>query len=209
MTTNERRDADEPVEAALHEYLEANGFDVRAYDAPEYHVDLGEVTGDVWAFPNTPARKRAIALHDLHHVVTGYGTDVLGEAEIGAWELVAGCNTVFLWWINSSTAALGLLLRPWRVLRAGARALGQRSLYRESLPYAALLALTVGDLRNRLAVPPQGQAVHPPRLHRGAPRTRGQPAVPIPGALRSVLRVLSRAINPRLGGRLAVPDREA
>ena len=44
-------------------------------------------------FPNTDSRKRAVPLHDLHHILTGYKTDWMGEAEIGAWELRAGCNS--------------------------------------------------------------------------------------------------------------------
>jgi hypothetical protein len=189
------------VQAALREYLDANGFDVRAYDAPEYQVDLSEVTGEVWAFPNTPTRKRAVALHDLHHVVTGYGTDVLGEAEIGAWELCAGCNSAFLWWINSSAVGLGLLLSPGRVLRAGARAIGQRTLYRDSLPHEELLALPVVELRKRLGVAPEGQAQQPGRLHHGAPGQESEPDFSIPLALRRALRALSRILSPVFGGR--------
>lgn len=37
------------------------------------------------AFPNTPARRALVPYHDLHHCLTGYGTDLVGEAEVGAW----------------------------------------------------------------------------------------------------------------------------
>ncbi len=40
-------------------------------------IDDGRVKPSSW-----------IPFNDLHHVATGYGTDVLGEAEIGAWELL-------------------------------------------------------------------------------------------------------------------------
>ncbi len=46
----------------------------------------------VFAFPNTEGRKRDAPFHDLHHLVTGYGTDLIGEAEIGAWELGSDCS---------------------------------------------------------------------------------------------------------------------
>lgn len=194
------------VRAALDDYLASNGFDIHDYDAPTYEVDLAEVTGEVWAFPNLPARKRAVPRHDLHHAVTGYGTDVLGEAEIGAWELVAGCNSLFLRWINLSAVGLGLWLSPWRTVRAAARAVGQRTLYRDPLPYPALLEMTVGELRARLKMPPEGQADRPARLHRRAPGGRTDPQFSLPGPLRKVLRLLSSGINPAFGG-VRVPSR--
>ena len=188
------------VRSGLDEYLGSNGFDVRAYDAPMYEVDLGDVTGEVWEFPNTPARKRAIPRHDLHHVLTGYGTDVLGEAEIGAWELVAGCNSFFLWWINLSALGVGLLLSPRRTVRALARAVGQRTLYRDPLAYAELLDMTVGELRERLGLPPHGQADRPPRLHRRAPGMEVEPELLLSRPLRGVLRLASAPVNRAFGG---------
>lgn len=189
------------MRAALDDYLAVNGFDTRTYDAPTYEVDLSEITGERWAFPNTPARKRAIPLHDLHHVVTGYGTDLMGEAEIGAWELVAGCNSLFLWWINLSAVGVGLLLSPRRVLRAARRAMGQRTLYRHPLGYAAILQMTVGELRARLKVPQTGQADRPARLHTRAPGPKTNPEYELPRPVRRALRLLSAAGNRLLGGR--------
>src|SRR6185295_10394327 len=49
-------------------------------------------------FPNTKARVRAVHVHDLHHVLTGYNTDTLGELEISAWELGGGCADYFAAW---------------------------------------------------------------------------------------------------------------
>jgi len=187
------------VGAALEGYLASNGFDTRAYEATTYEVDLAEVTGEVWTFPNTPARQRAIPLHDLHHVLTGYGTDVLGEAEIGAWELVAGCTSLFLWWINLSAVAVGLLISPTRVVRAGMKAVGQRSLYRHPVAYAALLQMSAAELREGLGMPAHGQADHEPRLHRRA-KTATEPSRSLPEPLRRVLRVLAGGINPIFGG---------
>lgn len=71
-------------------YFEVNGFG----------ADGGY--GDAWVdfklgplpvpFPNTRARVRAVRYHDLHHVLTGYDTNTIGEFEISAWELGAGCK---------------------------------------------------------------------------------------------------------------------
>jgi hypothetical protein len=78
------------MEEARNLYLAANGFSVRDYDASTFTIGI---LGMRLKFPNTAGRKRAIPLHDLHHVLTDYGTDWVGEAEIGAWELRAGCNS--------------------------------------------------------------------------------------------------------------------
>jgi len=130
----------------------------------------------------------------------------MGEAEIGAWELVAGCNSFFLWWINLSAVGLGLLLSPRRIVRAGWRAVGQRTLYDERLPYATLFDMTVGELRARLKMPPHGQAGRPPRLHRRAPGPRTEPQFSLPASVRKILRLLSASTNRAFGGVRIPPD---
>ena len=126
-------------------------------------------------------------------------TIVGGEAEIGAWELVAGCTSLFLWWINLSAVAVGLLISPTRVVRAGRKAVGQRSLYRHPVAYAALLQMSAAELREGLGMPAHGQADHEPRLHRRA-KTATEPPRSLPEPLRRVLRVLAGGINPIFGG---------
>jgi hypothetical protein len=78
-------------------HLAANGFSLRDYEAPTFTVGI---FGLSLKFPNTEGRKRAVPLHDLHHVLTGYGTDWIGEAEIGAWELGGGCNSFITYFLN-------------------------------------------------------------------------------------------------------------
>src|SRR5262245_1592727 len=56
-------------------------------DARWVRIKIGPIP---FAYPNTKARKRLVRAHDLHHLLTGYGTDLLGEAELGAWELGTG-----------------------------------------------------------------------------------------------------------------------
>ena len=73
-----------PVRRALEMYLEENGFSASEYDASVVKVTFWSVT---FPLPNPPSRQVAVRLHDLHHVVTGYGTDPVGEAEISAWDL--------------------------------------------------------------------------------------------------------------------------
>src|SRR5665213_2057181 len=69
-------------------------------------------------FPNSPARKKAVVFHDVHHIVTGYKTDWKGEAEIGAWEVSSGCGSYRAAWLfDFGIFALGVFLFPIAVFR--------------------------------------------------------------------------------------------
>ena len=133
-------------------HLAANGFSIGDYEAKTFTIGI---FGLALKFPNTEARKRAVPLHDLHHVLTGYGTNWIGEAEIGAWELRAGCNSFVTYFLNGSGAVIGLFLAPRRLWRAFQAAKGQRTLYSDPTPYERLLHMTVGELRMRLGIPRQ------------------------------------------------------
>ncbi len=110
---------------------------------------------------NTKGRVRAVRLHDLHHVATGYDTSWAGEAEIGAWELAAGCGRyAAAWFLNASAALIGLFVAPQRTREAWRRGRGRRSLYASGWE-DELLDETVGALRRRLGVPAGGESVAP------------------------------------------------
>jgi ubiquinone biosynthesis protein Coq4 len=40
--------------------------------------------------PNFKWRRRALPIHDLHHVIAGYEFSSYGEFEMSAWEFAAG-----------------------------------------------------------------------------------------------------------------------
>lgn len=143
------------AEEARDKFLAARGFRVADYAAPTFTIG---VLGLSLKFPNPRARKCAVPLHDLHHILTGFGTDWIGEAEIGAWELRAGCNSFITYFLNGGGVLIGLFLSPRRVWRAFRGAKGQRTLYRDPLPYESLLQMGVGELRKRLGIPPRGFA---------------------------------------------------
>jgi hypothetical protein len=155
---------------ARDRYLADNGFTTETYTARYVTVDF--VFGSRVTFPNTRDRQRAIPLHDLHHVATGYGTDLAGEGEIGAWELAAGCNTLVLYVLNGTVFLLGLVTHPVRTLRAFRHGMRQRTLYRDAITYDELLGLTVGELRARLGVPASGLADRAPGVNASALRAR-------------------------------------
>jgi hypothetical protein len=136
------------VAAARAAYFAANGFSEAAYTARWRRIDVGPIPV---RFPSHAGMRRALPLHDLHHVATGYGTTWLGESEISAWELAAGCGR-HLWAIGFSLGALsyGVVLAPRRTWRAFLRGRRSRSLYVTACPDA--LAISVGELRARLGL---------------------------------------------------------
>ena len=136
-----------PVREARARYFESNGFGDGGYDAKWVKVMLGRIP---IAFPNTAARVRAVRLHDLHHVATGYDTHLLGEAEIGAWEVGSSCRGfVAAWLLNLYAMQLGLWIDPGAVFRAFVRGRHTRNLYRGDWD-EALLDARVGELREHL-----------------------------------------------------------
>jgi hypothetical protein len=138
------------IEDARQRYFTANGFD-GSYGERWVKLKAGPIT---IAFPNAAGRVRAVKLHDLHHVVTGYDTTWTGEAEIGAWELASGCAGFFwAWYLNLSALAVGLTIAPREVFRAFVRGRHTRNLYRvEGEVREATLRRSVGDLRGALGL---------------------------------------------------------
>jgi hypothetical protein len=130
-------------------YFDVNHFgDNGGYDDKWVDFKLGPVP---MPFPNTPARVRAVRYHDLHHVLTGYDTNTIGEFEISAWEISAGCKGyVAAWQLNLGGMFAGLLVAPRRTLRAFLRGRHSRTLYGEDLD--ALLDSKVAELRSRTGV---------------------------------------------------------
>lgn len=143
-------------------YFRDNAFgDDGGYGAKWVKLQLGPLP---FAFPNSPARVRAIKYHDLHHVVTGYATDLVGEAEIGAWEIGSGCaGFVAAWILNLYAMVLGLLAgAPGAVWRAFVRGRHTGNLYRSEYD-DALLDTKLGDVRARLRLGAHGEPTATPR----------------------------------------------
>lgn len=135
------------MRAARARYFTDNHFgDDGGYAAEWVDFKLGPIP---LPFPNTPARVRAVGYHDLHHIVTGYKTDILGEFEISAWELGAGCKDYFApWQLNLGGLAAGVFSAPRRTFRAFVRGRRSDSLYGHDM--SALLERTVGDVSAEL-----------------------------------------------------------
>jgi hypothetical protein len=141
--------ADETVRAARDRYLAANSLSPDSYNERGFPVYVGR-----WAvrLPNPGL----LHLHDLHHVVTGYGTGLVGEAEISAYELRAGCRSFIVHLLCFGAILCAAFVAPRRVLRAWRRARGARTLYYTAVPYETLLGMSVAELRRHLNVAPAG-----------------------------------------------------
>ena len=139
-----------PLRHARADYFRKNAFgEDGGYGQRWVKLKLGPVP--IW-FPNTDGRRRAVRLHDLHHVATGYDTSLVGEAEIGAWELAMGCaNYYAAWLLNAGAVAMGLFLAPRRLWRAFVRDRSSTNLYRLGFD-ERWLDETVEALRERLGL---------------------------------------------------------
>jgi hypothetical protein len=138
------------VREARARYFAENGLGESGYDDRFVVLRAGGVP--VAVFPNTRQRVRSVRIHDVHHVLTGYGTSWTGEAEIAAWELASGCADHWAaWGLNLGAALIGLVIAPRAVLRAARRGGRSRNLYAGEWS-EALLDRTVGELRRELGL---------------------------------------------------------
>ena len=148
---------EERVAEARERYLARNGLREEDYALSHFAVRVGRFT---MRLPNPRARREVVAFHDLHHVATGFPTSWIGEIQVSAWEFGAGLGGHWVAWAICVPFFLaGLVLRPrltWCAYRAGRAG---RSLFASPAPLGALLALRVGELRERLGVPAQGLGV--------------------------------------------------
>jgi len=105
---------------AVKKYFVDNNFgDDGGYSDRWVEVKLGPIPVYV---PNTPQRVRAVRYHDLHHVLSGYKTDLAGEFEISAWELASWCEDMYgAWWLNLGGLIAGLMAWPRRTVAASPR----------------------------------------------------------------------------------------
>jgi hypothetical protein len=137
-----------PLRDALAEYFEANGFgEDGGYNDDWVSGKFGPIP---FVFPNSDARKRAVPLHDLHHLITGYDTDGVGEGAIGAWEVASGCGRHWVaWLLNLNAMVLGSFLNARAVWSAFLRGRRSRNYYHRGID-DELLATTLGIARASL-----------------------------------------------------------
>ena len=163
-----RRLPDGSLGRAYLAFAQARGF---AADGLQQANDLG--LGAVNASLDPERRffyERLTAMHDLWHVLTGYGTDESGEAALLAFSLAQG--------IADRGIRVILLAAAWRAPWSGAfgfqRQLvaawrrGRRSHRLAHVPYEELLPRSLASVRRSLRIPALREA-HPRGLIRLAP----------------------------------------
>ncbi|MDB4925827.1 hypothetical protein [Mucilaginibacter sp.] len=80
--------------------------------------------------PNINARKKYLKFHDLHHIMSGYGIDRIGESEISAWELGSrSCRKPLISIMNLFALSTGFILDPTKVITAFYRGCKSKNLY--------------------------------------------------------------------------------
>jgi hypothetical protein len=80
--------------------------------------------------PNWGNRRKAVLRHDIHHILTGYKSVLLGEFEIAAWEIASGCmNYWAAYLLNSGGLLMGMLFYPVPTFRAFIRGCRSSNLY--------------------------------------------------------------------------------
>jgi hypothetical protein len=140
---------DETVRAGRDRYLADNSLTLDSYNDQGFPIYVGK------SFIRLP-NPGLLHLHDLHHVVTGYGTGLVGEAEISAYELRAGCRSFMVHLLCVGAILCAMFVAPRRIVRAWRRARGASTLYYSTIPYEALLDMSVAELRRHLNIAPEG-----------------------------------------------------
>ena len=134
---------------ARQRYFSDNGFD-GSYSERWVKLKAGPIP--IYLY-NAAGRRRAVQIHDLHHIATGYQTTWTGEAEIAAWEVAGGCGRfAWAWFLNLSAFAIGLAVAPRPAFRAFVRGRHTRNLYHDGEFRDAILQRSVGEIRQRLGL---------------------------------------------------------
>ena len=125
-----------------------------------FHVRIGPITIPL---PNPPARQRAVFIHDVNHLLTGYNAIFSdGEMSIAAYEIGTGCGRVWVaWLLNLWLMALAAFVKPKATFHAFVRGRQADSLYLISPPRAELRAMSVGDVRSMIRLDEQPLAPTP------------------------------------------------
>jgi hypothetical protein len=142
---------DQPIKNVLAEFYTAHNLgDDGGQSNPSVRIEFTKHFH--MYFPNFDARRKAVLWHDMHHLATGYSAaSILGESEIAAWEIAAGCSSYrAAYFIDLSAVMLGIFINPWKVLKAYARGKRTTSLYHDSISKEDALQHTVEEIRGLL-----------------------------------------------------------
>ena len=168
-------------------YLDANRFDplglLRVKEALEARLRARGETRPCLDDARAWFRERGILTHDLWHVLTGYGTDDLGEAALLPFSLAQSggfANAILVAGVAARGFAFAGPALPRYLWQAWRR--GRRATWLPVLPYEELLPVSLTAVRARAGITAPDQA-HPGGIRIGRwPRA----ALVEPAAERSV-----------------------
>jgi hypothetical protein len=103
-------------------------------------------------YRNTEGRRRLAPAHDLHHVLTGYDTSLVGEGEAGCFEIGTGMRDATGLWLSLRVVGFTVVRAPRRLFRAFVRGRRSGHLLGRAID-EALLDRSVADVRRELRVP--------------------------------------------------------
>jgi ubiquinone biosynthesis protein Coq4 len=113
-------------------------------------------------FPNFNARRKAVILHDIHHLLTGYATTLSGESEISSWEIASGCKNYWAaFLIDTSGLMIGIPFNFMGVLKAFSRGRKTKNLYHNLFTIDKILDMKIAELRKYLYLDKYPQDVKP------------------------------------------------
>jgi hypothetical protein len=118
---------------------------VLAKQAGPFALHLGSLTIKL---PN-PGK---LDLHDLHHVVLGASPSIVGEIQVGAFEVMTHVPSMYIGFYDYGAVALGLLICPRRTWRWLQSYRSCKTFYREGESYEQWLTRPFEELKQFLGV---------------------------------------------------------
>jgi hypothetical protein len=122
---------------------------------------LNYVTLEIFNFfnvyiPNWDNRRKAVLRHDIHHLLTGYKSELLGEFEIAAWEIGSGCMNYFAaYLLNAGGLLAGLLIYPRPTFKAFLLGCRTTNLYQLKIVDKSLKNSTLEELKMQIGLEPK------------------------------------------------------
>lgn len=153
----QRYEDDKKMFEALTEYFSNTGLSMSSYLDDYFEI---KTLGRSIKLPNPLARREAIKIHDLNHILTEYDTSFAAEAQISAFELGSGIPAEYIaaWFFNCNAVFVGMLHSPIKTVKAFLKGRAtHNSLYNivpfcSSKSYEDVMCFRVGFLRETLGV---------------------------------------------------------
>lgn len=102
--------------------------------------------------PNLESRRKNIYLHDISHLVTGFGTTWQGESSVSSWEIASGGwkHLYFPWFLTLWAMAVGVMFYPTSTHKAFQVGLRMNNALTGGLSKSYMYAISLDQLRQQL-----------------------------------------------------------